>query len=102
GNSRLPYGTDKNIMGTWNDPIYQTQQIGIDGYRLDVPPGEYELTLHFAEIEYAAGKSLPYNLSPSANATPVQERCFTVLINGKPVIENFDIARQYGLATAVA
>jgi beta-galactosidase len=102
GNSRLTYGTDKSIMGTDNDPVYQTQQIGIDAYRLDVPKGNYELTLHFAEIENAAGKILPYNLAPSANAVPVPDRCFNVFIDGKIVLENLDITKQYGLATAVA
>ncbi|HEX2684673.1 MAG TPA: glycoside hydrolase family 2 TIM barrel-domain containing protein, partial [Ferruginibacter sp.] len=46
-NSRLPYGTDKNIIGTNDDPLYQTQQTGIRQYRLDVPPGTYEVVLHF-------------------------------------------------------
>lgn len=49
-NARLPYGTDKNILDTEDDPVYQTQQTGIQQYRLDVPPGKYEVRLHFAEL----------------------------------------------------
>jgi beta-galactosidase len=47
----LPYGTDRNIVGTENDPIYQTQQTAIQQYRFDVPEGNYELALHFAELQ---------------------------------------------------
>jgi len=52
-NSSLPYGTDKNIAGTNNDPVYQTQQTGIQQYRFDVPAGNYELTLYL--LNYKEG-----------------------------------------------
>jgi beta-galactosidase len=62
-NNRLPYGTDKNIIGTNDDPVYQTQQTGIHQYRLDVPAGRYELTLHFAELLGGKVRVPPYNLN---------------------------------------
>ncbi|MFA6278288.1 MAG: glycoside hydrolase family 2 TIM barrel-domain containing protein, partial [Pedobacter sp.] len=43
---RQSYGSDKNIRGTFNDPIYQTQLIGLESYQLDVPKGKYEVTMH--------------------------------------------------------
>jgi beta-galactosidase len=46
GGARLPFGTDKAIAGTENDPVYQTQQAGIEKYCLDVPAGRYELRLY--------------------------------------------------------
>lgn len=64
-NNRLPYGTDKDILNTDDDPVYQTQLAGISSYRFDVGAGNYELTLHFAEIENIHGKNLSYNLSSS-------------------------------------
>jgi beta-galactosidase len=102
GNSRLPYGTDKNIVGTNNDPIYQTQQIGIEQYRLDVPGGVYELTLHFAELQGAQMKSLVYNLIQSNDLEKSEERIFHVYVNEVMVLENFNLAKQYGVAQAVA
>jgi beta-galactosidase len=99
--SRLPYGTDKNILGTDDDPIYQTQQTGIETYRLDVPAGEYEVTLHFAELLGGTVKGLPYNLSNSARKEEDVQRSFNVLVNGALVLEHFDIARQYGVAKAI-
>lgn len=100
-NNRLPYGTDKNIIGTDNDPIYQTQQVGIEKYKLDVPKGEYELTLHFAELQGGAVKDLPYNLTEADRIEPRGKRIFNVYVNAKLLLDNFDIAAQYGAATAV-
>ncbi|HYE54649.1 MAG TPA: glycoside hydrolase family 2 TIM barrel-domain containing protein [Chitinophagaceae bacterium] len=102
GNTRLPYGTDKDIFGTDNDPVYQTQQTGLSGYRLDVPPGGYELTLHFAELQGNSGKDIPYNLSPPGPRRIFPERRFHVYINDQLMLENFDIAGQYGTARAVS
>ncbi len=100
-NGRLPYGTDKNIAGTDNDPVYQTQQMGIYKYRLDLPAGKYELTLHFAELLGGQVKELPYNLSGPDRIEPNGKRIFNVFVNGKLLLNNFDIAEQYGSATAV-
>ena len=100
-NNRLPYGTDKNIIGTDNDPIYQTQQVGIEKYKLDVPKGEYELTLHFAELQGGAVKDLPYNLTEADRIEPRGKRIFNVYVNAKLLLDNFDIAAQYGAATAI-
>ncbi|RXK59932.1 DUF4982 domain-containing protein [Lacibacter luteus] len=100
--NRLPYGTDKNIAGTNNDPVYQTQQIGIKKYRLDLPAGDYELTLHFAELLGGQVKELPYNLTDPERIEPNGKRIFNVYINGNLLLDNFDIAAQYGSATAVS
>lgn len=101
-NGRLPYGTDKNIAGTDNDPVYQTQQTGISKYRLDLPAGKYELTLHFAELLGGQVQELPYNLSNPDRIEPNGKRIFTVYVNGKLLLDNFDIVDQYGSATAVS
>jgi beta-galactosidase len=102
GNSRLPYGTDRNIEETDEDPIYQTQQQGIEQYKLDVPTGKYELTLHFAELQGGAVKGLVYNLENTERSEDTATRVFSVFVNDIPVLENLNIARQYGVATAVS
>lgn len=100
--NRLPYGSDKNIAGTNNDPVYQTQQIGIKKYRFDLPAGEYELVLHFAELLGGQVKELPYNLNDPERIEPNGKRIFNVYINGNLLLDNFDIASQYGSVTAVS
>lgn len=99
---RLPYGTDKNIFGTDDDPIYQTQQTGIEQYRLDVPPGDYEITFHFAELLGGTVRGLPYNLSSEGRKEDKVQRSFDVSVNNTPVLEDFNMARQYGIAKAIA
>lgn len=100
-NNRLPYGTDKNIIGTDDDPVYQTQQVGINMYKLDLPKGNYELVLHFAELLGGSVKELPYNLNDPERIEPKGKRIFNVYINKQLLLDNFDIAAQYGTATAV-
>jgi beta-galactosidase len=100
-NNRLPYGSDKNIMGTYDDPIYQTQRTGIEKYKLDLPKGEYEMKFHFAELQGGLVKELPYNLSDPDRIEPKGKRIFNMHINGRLVLDNFDIAAQYGPSTAV-
>lgn len=101
---RLPYGTDKNIIGTDNDPLYQTQVAGIGNFKLDVPPGEYELTLHFAELQGGPVKELVYNLGTNSGdrIEPTGKRIFDMYVNGDLLLDHFNIAEQYGLATAVS
>lgn len=102
--SRQSYGTDKNIRGTANDPIYQTQLVGIEGYRLDVPKGKYEVTLHFAELMgNGIQSSLPYNLNSLIALDKVipEQRIFDVYLNDKAVIKEINLAATYGVAHSV-
>jgi beta-galactosidase len=100
-NNRLPYGSDRNIRNTDNDPVYQTQQVGITRYQLDVAQGEYELTLHFAELVSDEKKeALIYNLDSHIYNEKSQERIFDVLVNGKVMLKDFNVAQKYGYLTA--
>jgi len=102
-NARLPYGSDRDIKNTGDDPVYQTQQVGIKNYKIDAPKGSYELTLHFAELVTDEKKeALAYNLSDSRNGNDekAQERVFDVLVNGKVVLKDFNVAKKYGYLTA--
>ncbi|GAB3589963.1 glycoside hydrolase family 2 TIM barrel-domain containing protein [Hymenobacter daeguensis] len=91
GTGRLPYGSDRNILGTEYDAIYETQRVGLRQFRLDdVPAGQYEVTLHFAELEAVpAAEQLAYNLArpDAASAAPAKApRRFDVWLNGLPAL----------------
>ncbi|GAB2687957.1 hypothetical protein GCM10027037_07880 [Mucilaginibacter koreensis] len=103
-NGRQSYGSDKAIAGTDNDPVYQTQQTGIEQYRMDVHDGQYELTLHFAELEGGRAKDLPYNLSTGTtnHTAAFKERIFNVYVNNQLVLKNFNLAAEYGYAWAIS
>jgi len=77
-------GSRDNIWQTTEEPLYQTLQIGLEAYRLDVPKGGYEVSLHFAEFEKDT------------------ERIFDILINGMLVQEDLNIREQYGRNTAAS
>lgn len=94
---RLPYGSDRDILGTDYDAVYETQRLGLKEFRLDVPDGQYEVTLHFAELEAApAAEQLAYNLAgekaaAGTTATPAG-RLFSVLVNGQAVLPGLSAA----------
>lgn len=101
---RQQYGSDKDINGTQNDPIYQTQLVGINGYFLPTTKGKYEVTLHFAELMGNGIQNvLPYNLDSliaEGKELPPQ-RIFDVYMNDKLIIKNLNVAAKYGVAKAV-
>ena len=76
----------RNVSGTADDPLYQTYRQGLTAYRFDIPDGEYEIELLFAEpsVIKAGG------------------RVFNVAANGVTLLENFDLNKDAGLLKAVA
>jgi len=101
-NNRITYGSDKNILGTDHDPIYQTQQVGIKQFKFDVPDEEYELSLYFAELVGGAAKeALAYNLDNNHKKEIEEQRIFDVIINGMPFLSKLNLATDFGYTTAV-
>jgi beta-galactosidase len=98
---QLPYGTDKNIKETFDDPIYQTQQTGISEFKIDAPDGNYELTLHFAELLGGKVEGMVYNLDSAGRTEVAAKRMFDVIVNNESILQNFNIAQQYGEVTPV-
>jgi beta-galactosidase len=88
GNSLQKYGTNKNISGTDDDPIYATQRVGLSDFKLDVPDGKYEVNLLFAELlSKKEMEASVYNLGGQAQKENATERSFDVLINGQKVLD---------------
>ena len=84
GGDAKMFDKDLPIRSTSQTPLYFTYRSGIDAYRVDVPNGDYEVQLLFAE---------PFALAPG-------ERVFRVAINGKTVVPRLDLAEQDGVAYA--
>lgn len=74
-----------DILGTINDPVFQTQRVDIEEFRADVPEGKYYIYLYFSEL----------------STDDKEERVFSVDINGSTVLTDFDIRKEYGAHTAV-
>jgi beta-galactosidase len=76
-------GSTRNILETNHDPIFQTQQIGIEAYKFDVPKGNYELNLCFAELY------------------PDSVNVFDIMVNSQLILKALNIKEQYGAGRAV-
>ena len=91
-----------DILGTINDPVFQTQRIGIEAFKADVPAGKYYVYLYFSELAVTEkGKPLPYNLGNDIVGEKEVERVFSVSINGREVLKDFNVREEYGARTAV-
>lgn len=75
---------DKNVLGTLDDPLFQTMQEGLTGFQIDVPAGDYRVELLFAEMK----------------VNKPGERVFDVIVNGEKVIDSLDLAKQPGFQRA--
>jgi hypothetical protein len=75
---------DARIYRTADHTIYNQGREGDFHYDIPVKPGVYELRLHFAETRYG---QLPLD---GADA----ERRFNVSLNGKLLLDDFDIAKD--------
>lgn len=89
-------------MQTRLDPIYQTKRVAPESYLFDVPPGKYEVMLHFAEIVTETTTSIAYNLGDDQIPDHEEDREFHVMLNGKRVLDSFNIRRSYGALRAIS
>jgi beta-galactosidase len=103
---RTKYGSqpasDLDILGTNNDPVFQTMRVGIDAFKMDVPDGKYTVSLYFAELVTNNEKqSLAYNLGNDAIDEVFDVREFDVNINGSFVLRNFNLTKEFGAQTSI-
>ena len=75
-----PASTTHSISNTSDPILYQTERWGVFTYAFNVPNGNYNVTLKFAEIYW----------------TKTGQRVFNVAINGTPELSNFDIVATAG------
>ncbi|MEO9803266.1 MAG: glycoside hydrolase family 2 TIM barrel-domain containing protein [Reichenbachiella sp.] len=78
-------GSDRNIVNTLQDPVYQTQRVGIDTLRFDLKDGHYKVRMLFSELE---------NIAPD-------QRIFSIWVNGQQLIEELDLMKHHGAYLAV-
>lgn len=76
----LTASTADAIANTTDDVLYQDVRYGNNSYKFDVPNGLYDVTLHFAEIWWSGPN----------------QRKFNVLIEGGPLLSNYDIFAEVG------
>jgi Malectin domain len=82
---------NQHIGRTRNSELYLTGRTGVFSYKIPLAPGTYELRLHFAETTYSPASSL---------GGGENSRVFDVQLNGKPLLQQFDIVSDAGANTA--
>lgn len=75
-------GTNMKIGGTKDARIYQTEHYSMTAFKAEVPKGKFTVRLHFAETY--------------EGITADGERVFTVKIQGKEVLKDFDVRKAAG------
>ncbi len=94
--------SELDIIDTQDDPIYQTQRLDIQKFKLDVANGKYVISLNWAEFESdIEHEKLVYNLGDDKVSENVSERVFNVLVNDVYVEKNLNLTEQYGAERAV-
>lgn len=96
-------GSDLDILGTDQDPLFQTQRRGIESFRADVPDGQYSVYLYWSELDSDMEReALAYNLGADAvSSGESSARSFDLSINGLKVLDDFNIAEECGVARPV-
>jgi Malectin domain len=67
--------------------LYQGERYGNFSYRIPVAPGEYRLTLHFAETWFG---------TPESQLPALESRLFNVFANGVALLRDYQIAKDAG------
>lgn len=81
-------GTTAEIKNTLNTPLFQTKREKLTTYRFDVPNGNYELQLGFADL-YNALEKQAYDLNKKSSENNTGINDFNIFINGKIYLRNF-------------
>ncbi|RKF32581.1 hypothetical protein BCY89_15550 [Sphingobacterium siyangense] len=92
-------GTDVNIRGTGDDPLFQTQLQGLESYRFDLPNGNYEVELFFAELDGPNDKeNLLYDLEQREKKQEKKgiDRVFDIRIGGHALAADLNVLREAG------
>lgn len=84
------HDTTTEVRNTDDEPLYQTMQVGLEGYRFDVPDGRYEVELLFSDVFRPSGQSA-YLLGRDADTDMTASgNCFMISANGRMLEEVFN------------
>ncbi|MBO3097776.1 glycoside hydrolase family 2 TIM barrel-domain containing protein [Gelidibacter pelagius] len=91
-------GIPNNIKNTEKEGVFQTMLEGCTGYKVDVPDGQYQITLFFVEPQIKSNIEMVFNLTAEkelANSDTKKQRKFDVFLNDILVESRFDLANTF-------
>jgi beta-galactosidase len=92
-------GHQSEVSLTRNVPLYQTFRYGLTDYKFDVADGEYEVELHFSDLESKSQKSIYDVNDKEDNSKEMSE--YSISINNNKVLEAFSPSLHYGALNAI-
>ncbi len=90
-------GIPNNIKNTNLEGIFQMMLEGCETYKVDIPNGNYRISIFFVEPQIKSQIEMIYNLDASKKSleeTPKQ-RIFDIFLNDKLIESHFDLAKTY-------
>lgn len=91
--------TVTQIMGTEDNPLFQTQRLSPQMYRFDVPEGNYEMELLFADLS-GTSATIAHNLGSDSGVTNSDDT-FDILLNKIVVEQSVDLKKEVSSFFAV-
>lgn len=82
------------VENTNDGPLFQTLRNDIEGYCFDVPNGVYEIEFLFTDI-FRENAVTAYQLGRNSDVEN-RENCFSIIVNGETVEEDFSPYRESG------
>lgn len=89
-NQGIPY----DIKNSTSEPLFQTMLEGCSTYKVDIPKGNYQVSLFFVEPQIKSTENI-YNLSKADDDSTKKQRIFNVAINDVLVEKQFNLAKTY-------
>lgn len=89
------YSTQGEIVGTPDNPLYQTLRESPDQYLFDVPRGRYEVEVLFSDV-FSSREKVVYDLGDNNEQTIENENVFDILINNQVVESKMNPAKASG------
>ena len=89
----IPY----DIRNTTSDPLYQTMLEGCTNYKVEIPDGNYKITLYFVEPQLKSQVDVIYNLNApkKSSVENPKQRIFDIFLNNELVESQFNMANAY-------
>ena len=86
-----------NVKNTHLEAIFQTILEGCTTYKVDLPNGNYKVTLYFVEPHLKGNMNVIYNLNTEkqTETNNTSRRIFDILLNDQLVASHFDMANEY-------
>lgn len=92
-----------DILNIEDDPIFQTQRLGIENFKFDVPNGKYQVTLFWSELDSdIKHEKLVYNLGDDKLEEKISDRAFNILINNEYFEKDLNVREEFGSETGVS